>query len=527
MRFSVLPAVVFGLTSVVHAFPIATPVEDGKFELINEVRNMVEARFADDEDFNNVIQKRDTEQTMEYVLDLVNSSGIIFDVLDFVAYSPLRIQKLANLTSSAVGNINTSALTSMGSSPAVSAITKALNISLIYNDVMDSGVVTSLLDGILLDESYRPVLVNLTTRVLGSQFSKNMFLYLVQDIFKALKRDEVDVQKRDTSSLENFVGNIVASALGSDLVRGIAGDLLTALNNTQILTTTLKTLIANEGYQNFTAQFVVDLIRTNITIDYQSVNLTKYADQLLSDPSTVLKLTSLLMSGQVDLSGAGKYADALKSIITDVEDEGVFANLNKYVFSESHTVTRPLVPTNDIVVAKTAGSNTKTLTTVTSSRTTAASNSTRSGSRTSGSAASGDSQSASEVASILSLLRGTISSVASSVESSVSSSRSSTSRRSVTATTSSFDFDALLSEMNASETETETETTATGNDSGLLALLAAISNSQNKAVVASTSTGSSSTSLLLSAANAAQPNNFVTKFLVYTQALLLGGVLLL
>lgn len=529
MRFSIIPAVLCGLASVVHAIPFATPIEDAKFELMSEVKTLFETRFAakDREAFSNIIQKRDTTLTVESLLNVVNSSGIIFDVLDLVAYNPLRIERLANWTADAIGNVNLSSLSSMTSSSPLSVVAKALNISLIYNDVRDSGVVSSLLDGILLDEDFRPVLVNLTGRVMEG--NKNLFLYLVQDIFRPSKRDNVDIHKRATSGLETFVTNIIASALGSKLVSGIASDILTALNDTQFLTTTAKQLIANEGYQNMTAQFVIDIMRTNLTIDTQAINITRYAELALRNPTHILSLTSQLLSGKINFAGAGKYGDALSAIIRDVESNGVFADLNNYVFSESHSVSKPLIPTGNIVVAKTdayatvTGNRSVSSTTrsraISTNTPTSTSISSSAGSDSSNSGSS-DSDSAAEVASILALLGASTAEGLSSVR---SSSRSTS--RPASSASSSFDINALLSQLSASETLTTEEASASG-DSGLLALLAGISNTQNRAVEASS--GAANTALLLSTANAAgHHNNLVTKCLVYAQAFFLGGALLL
>lgn len=503
--------------------PLAMPVEDGEFELISKVETMFQERFLPEEldDIHSVIQKRDTELTIESILDLVNSSGIIFDVLDLVAYSPSRIEAIANLTARAIGNFNTSSLSSF------SSVTKSLNYSRMYYAVMDSGVVTSLLDGILLDEDYRPVLVKLVSRIMEG--NKNLFLYLVQDIFKKLKRS-VGLEKRATSSLETFIGNIVASALSSDLVGGISSDVLEALNNTQFLTYTVKELIANEGYQNMTAQLAIDIMKTgDLKINSQSINITKYADALLSKPMVVVSLVSQLLSGNINLSGLGKYTDAVKAIVKGIEDDGVFADMNNYVFSESHTVTKPLIQTNNIVVprsgaATTTRSTSRLSSALRSSNRTAISTS----NPTTTSLSSDDSESAAEVASILSVLGASTSGGLSS---------SSTRRSASASSSSSFDINQLLSQIggdssvssrasSASSRVSSVASSVTSDGGNILSILAALGSTQNRAAEASTTSAASSSSLL-SASNAALPNNFITKMLVYTQALLLGGVLLL
>lgn len=522
MRFSALVTLMSAVATVA-AVPLAVPVKDTQFELVNEVRELFEERFLPDDldNMKGVLEKR-ADFSLDGILDLLNSSGIIWSVLDLIAYNPDRIEVLANFTAGLVGNLNMSSLSSL-----TLGLNLDLNYSLIYNSVMDSGVVTSLLDGILLDEDYRPVLVNLTSRVLEG--NKNLFNYLVKDIFKKLKRGLFD--KRDTAgTLETFVGNIISSALSSSLVGDIAGEVLVALNDTQFLTYTVKHFLANEGYQNMTGQLVLDIIATgDVKINSQAINITKIADSLLSNPTVVVSLVSNLLSGNVKLPALGKYTSAIGAIVTEVEDNGVFEDLNNYVFSETHSVTQPLIPTNQIVVAKTTLSA-KTTTTASSNRTTSRTSSSKTTSTKVSSSSEEDSSltlgsSAAEVASILSVLRASSGvTVSSSVESAVSSIASSVVSEITDAasSTTSGGFNWLDLLNGASSTTTTTSSSTTTAAAGLLNLLlggdsSTSANAKRDAVAVTTANG----------ASLAHPDNFLTKVLVAANAVLLGGVLLL
>lgn len=367
------------------AYPLAAPqrVDLRAVDVRAELKEMVLERFEPHEvrDLGRLYNKRDgLESSIELLLRTVNRSGIIWDVLDLVAYLPSRIQAIANLT---VGLLSHTNLTQ--DAQYLAPVTNALNYSAIFLAVQLLGIVTNLLDGILLDESYRPVLVNLVSRILEG--NKNLFLYVVQVVFKKSKRDTLadgldesfdvrdyldnyiddyvearalgisarDLAKRE-SSLATFITNILLSVLSSSLVGNIAKDTLVALNNTNFLTYTVKRFIANEGYQNFTAQLIVDIARTGNSgsgLIVKGINITAIADKVLSKPSVLVGAVSSLLSGKINLLGLGKYADSIKLIVQGVENKGVFADLNDYVFSESHTVTTPLIPTNDIVVPRT------------------------------------------------------------------------------------------------------------------------------------------------------------------------------
>lgn len=339
-----LSLVPIGLTLALASLPQSNDM----FTLGPIVDQMLEERlFPDDkEDVYNMINKRSTTLTVEYLLNALNRSEIIFDVLDLIAYNPNRIAMVANTTSKLVGDVNLTAITL-----STSKLKLDLNYTRIYNDVMDSGVVTSLLRGILLDTSYRPVLVNLINRLLEG--NKNVFNYLVKNLFKKSKRDEMFDKRDYKGTLEDFVAGILSAVLNSDLVGGIALDTLVALNETQFLTYTVKRLIANEGYQNMTAQLVLDIANSgNVQINSNALNITSIVDKVLSRPMVIVSLVSNVLSGNFQIPSLGEYSTAVKEILADVENSGTFADLNQYVFSESHSVTMPLLPTGQIVVPR-------------------------------------------------------------------------------------------------------------------------------------------------------------------------------
>lgn len=493
MKLSCIPllALTLGALNVVASESPKYPTE-----LFSQLIDVVDLS-AYSEMFNEIgslHQKRDRVSTIETVLNVVNSSDIIFDVLDQIAYDPQRIELVSNITGALVGNLNTSSLSSLLEEV-------PLNYSLIYDSVTDSGVVSSLLDGILLDEDYRPTLVKLVTRVLNG--SKNIFLYVVKDIFKKSKR--ADVVKRST--IETLVGNTIGAILSSDLVSDIAEDTLVALNRTQFLTYTVKRFIADEGYQNMTAQIGIDLIRNgDLKLNSNALNVTSLVDKALSKPEYILKLVNTVLSGNLDTSSFGKYSDAIKDIIADTEDTGVFALLNEYVFSQSHTVSTPLIPTGNIVVPKTT--NTKTATTThLRSNSTSATLKTQSG-------GNGSNESAREVASILSLLG---------ASSYVTSTATSTSTSTSTSTASTFDLSEFIAEL--SDTTTSSATT-TENLSELALLLALFANSNNNKEVVSLS---SEMKLSEAKSNSVSGSSTftVTKLLVSTQMIVVGTILFL
>lgn len=421
MKFAFVSTLICIFLAATLASPVALPVGD-EFDL-SFIEDTLEERFDpyDYEALSSFIDKRDNsgfEHTVENLLDIVNDSGVIWSILDQVAYYPKRIEVIANGTARLIGGAN---LSSIGDILGGGLLDLSdVNVSAIVDAVSESGVVQSLLDGILLDKSYRPHLVRLVSRLLESQ--KNTFLWLVKDVFKKNNK------RAERSSLETFIGNIISTALSSTLVADVSKDVLTALNNTQFLTYTVKRFLADEGYQNMTAQLAIDILNTGaINVNGAALNVSSLTEKLLSRPEVISGAVGMLLSGRIQLGGLGKYTDAVTDIIKDVEKNGTFADLNEYVFSESHTVSTPVIFRGTVVVPRTAtfslglggfGNASATTTQTSSSR------ATRSPSRTTTTARNSSStdlpvdsdfsydstatldrlQSAAEVASILSLL---------------------------------------------------------------------------------------------------------------------------
>lgn len=502
MKLNCVPLLALAFGSLNVAALESLTVNPG-VEIFNELRDIVDWSDHSDmlRDLGSLKQKRDTVSTIEYVFNAVNNSGIIFDVLDQIAYDPHRIELVANITGKLVGNLNTSSLSSLLEEV-------PLNYSLIYDSVKDSGVVTSLLDGVLLDDDYRPTLVKLVTRVLEG--SKNILLYVVKDIFKKTKRE--DTVKRST--IETLVGNTIAAVLSSDLVSNIAEDTLIALNNTQFLTYTVKKLIANEGYQNMTAQIGIDLIRNgDLKLDANALNVTSIVDKALANPAAILKLVSSVLSGNLDLSGLGKYTEAIKEIISDTEDTGVFALLNDYVFSQTHTVSTPLIPTGNIVVPRKTSTNTKSASNTNATKTKSATTTRLSKTLKSTEDAS-TMGSAEQVASILSLLGASTYATSTSTSTSFTTSFASTYQ---------FNLSEFLDDLSKT---TKSSATSSTDLEELANILKLFGTTDNKEIEVSTSSSVQSSNEK-STSNSGSSSLITTKLLVYTQIVFVATLLFL
>lgn len=578
MKLALFSQLLCLLSTFALAVPVAAPVSE-EFDLTETIRNTFEESLLPEElDVihgtlfeRREIEARDLEHTMENVIKIVNDSNVIFAILDQIAYYPNRIEKIANLTSGLVGKIDVSNV-----AKSVLNLHLSLNISGIYEGVMESGLISNVLDGVLLDKSYRPHLVNLVNRVLGA--TKNIFLWLVQDVFhKKLLNSKREDSGSKRSGLESFIGNIVSAALSSSLVADVSKDLVVALNDTGVATYVVQRFLADEGYQNFTAQLVLDIVKTGkVKSNGKSLNATGLVDKALSNPKLITGAVGSLLSGNINLSGLGKYGKALKDIVGDVEKNGTFVSLNKYVFSETHKVSTPLLPTDKtIVVPRTKGfsltnlGGKKTSSTASSRKTSSPASSTsggglgfltddlssitsrrtHGGSSSTGSADLDKSKSQAEVDSILSQLSVTTGRSGRSSSSLTGGGKSDTRDfndiyASITAADGDSDDDSDNSGVNTDFSGfTSSDDTSSGSGSGggfgnIVSLINAVSSSDgssNKnnrelnfaADVGSSSSSSSSSKAASSKSDSGALSGSVSQWLIYLQVFLFGGILML
>lgn len=95
------------------------------------------------------LSKRDSVSTLEGVINSVVNSGIITDVIDEIAGSETQMDNLANATIAILGG-NSSALTSL-----LNGYNISLNVSALTQSVNESGIVPSTAKALLMNETNR------------------------------------------------------------------------------------------------------------------------------------------------------------------------------------------------------------------------------------------------------------------------------------------------------------------------------------------------------------------------------------
>lgn len=316
-----------------NAVPLISPVDGSEFNLLAQVEeiledNGVDVLFFEEEDAL-ALARRDS--TIENVLLLVNRSGVIWQVLDSVADNPERISSLANLTASLIErldlNLNLTSLLLFASS---------MNLSAIIDPVRESGLTTSLLDGLLLDKDFRPRLVELIERAIRNNI--NGILSLIQNVIQ--KREYIEKREdNNDGSLDDFITNIISGLFSSSLLSNVLQDTLDALNDTGVAVYTVKRFLSNDSYINMTRVLFDDIRDTGvINLNLSNINIAGLIGMLLDNSAAISSLlSSILQNGSsADLSNfLGKYLGAFREIIRSLESDGIFEELNSRVFSST------------------------------------------------------------------------------------------------------------------------------------------------------------------------------------------------
>lgn len=333
---------VLTFTAFVTALPynvgLGRPVANTKFQIKRYLDTEI-AASGDLELYNayHAFSKRanSSDDTLAETLILaLNNSGLIFLLLDAFADNPTRVQSLVNFTTGALSG--SSSLNLSLSSAQISKLLGALNGTQLLSIIEDSGIITSVLDGFLLDVDYRPVLVNLTYRILDS--NKNLLLYLFESVFaKSSKRNLLERRASYSGSLEDFIINIVADVAGSSIVTSVINDTVVGLNDTGVLVYTLKRIVANVSYQNATALLIDDVIASGALSGFNisSYNITGLITSALSNPAGISSLIGTVLSGNSTgalLAVFDRYSGALLALLSDLEATGIFEELNNYIF---------------------------------------------------------------------------------------------------------------------------------------------------------------------------------------------------
>lgn len=304
---------------------------------------------------DNKLHRRDLESGLESIIDLLNSSGLIWDALDYAADHDNIIEFLGNtiggfLNSSGDMDMETTNTTAILSF--LSGTVQSLNVSALGSVVVDSGLVQSVLDGLLLDDDFRPVLAGLVYNI--TEHNMGLIALVVQNLLAPANGNS----KRDfTGTLIEFVGNFVGSFLNSKVFYSGLGDVLNALNDTGFVVYTIQRFLSTPAYINMTGKLVSDTVDasgfslmdlSDFSLSDLPINITEIVASVLSDSSSIAKIVGNVLLG--DYSGLSdflkRYIPGIKALILELQDMGLFNDLNENLFPDAKNNNKEMVNKN-------------------------------------------------------------------------------------------------------------------------------------------------------------------------------------
>lgn len=284
-------------------------------------------------------RKRD-EEAAAGVIQSINDTNIIWTLLDAVVDNPGIVSVALNLLT---GPLNSNS-SSGGLNLNLTTIIDAVDVEDVLNALIGSGLVTSLLDALLLDEDFRPTIVDIIYRAVEANIGtvKNLLntLLVKRDLITDSKRGVVDsdslqlfARAENTGSLGNFISNVVAQVLSSPTIGGIANDTVYALNDTGVAVYVVKRFLSTPKYVNATGALIGNLAGgINFTEIWDGLNFTA----LIANSGDLLNsnvIANVILGDPLTLvSEFGVYAGAVSDIIGDLEDKGLFVDLNNEIF---------------------------------------------------------------------------------------------------------------------------------------------------------------------------------------------------
>lgn len=337
MRLSSVFSFGFALSAAAAYSPALDPFLVSSYDdIYGEFSDLLLSHFA----------KRDSASLIEGLLTTLNLSGLIFTLLDQLAADNATI----NLAAQLVGGI-LSGNSSAGS--LLSGLNITFNASSVLEGVQSSGLMTSTLQGLLLNEDNRNQLADFA----GLFIAKNTFvpqllvdlgngvpltiehiIHLVKTVrSKAGNAQQDDIRnvvidahdKRDDNQYKGtanaFFSNALGALVNSPLLTSSAGSIFQALNNTGILVPIIIQATKDPNTLKLAQTFAVDLYNTGALTD-ENLPLNKYFQALKKD-NTLSEGVQTLLTHPV-------YSPPVAAIFKRMEDSGVYQQIQRNLFGD-------------------------------------------------------------------------------------------------------------------------------------------------------------------------------------------------
>lgn len=283
--------------------------------------------------------KRDAlEDTLVELIQSLNRSGVVLDVLHEIASSPEQMNTLSNYIFQLLLKASTST--------AFSGLNVLINITELRDTVMDSGLIQLTLQGLLMDENERNRFADNLGEVLVNYSWIGLLLKRIGDngklsfdiIFKTIQdyhskdpgfngTSYPKLRKRDTNSsdyggsLQAFLNNLVGTALESQLASASLSSILVAVNRSGVAVPVIQTAIGD--------QKILQMVGF---IGNKLYNFGVFDRIPLNDYFQHYKKNRVLSNLLEDLLTNPTWSPPLAKVLERMENEGVYEQLRRNLY---------------------------------------------------------------------------------------------------------------------------------------------------------------------------------------------------
>lgn len=302
------------------------------YDLIMEQYDPAGEEFDSSFDELDIFKRDALESTLQQLIESLNRSGVIMDILHEIADSPEQMNTLSNWIFQFLVRVK--------ASTTLNSLDVLINITELKSAVMESGLIQSTFLGMLLDETQRNLLADNLGEVLvnyswigevlknvgqSGQISFNMIFNIVRD-YKSKDpgfngTSYLKLRKRGNNtdysgSLQAFLNNIAGSALSSQLASSSLGSILSAVNNSGVVISTLQASLGDQKILTMVG-FIANKIYNFGVFD--AIPLNDYFQKGKANKFLSKQLEAVLVNPT--------WSPPLGMVLQRMENQGVFEQL--------------------------------------------------------------------------------------------------------------------------------------------------------------------------------------------------------
>lgn len=306
----------------------------------NEILNQIDTfdnpayeQVVDDIKFmsdDSIFHKRDESGFLESVLNTVYSSGVIQDVLYEIAGDQDQIDSLVNITTSLIK-------TGIATIPTLNI---SINSSNIASTVVDSGIVATTAEYLLMNDTNRDYVAEFAGNLLASNIwipqllnelgaGKKLSVDLIVDLINntpnknpkynssiSEEQKQVILSTRAEDSALDFLNNVISGVLKSEFFTASLSTVFDSLNSSGIVGPLAMSLLRNDTMLSIVPKVISGLYHNGV-----------FDDVDLNAPFTYVKEKHLLSTGIQYLFTSPKWDPPIAKLFKHMQEEGYMKDI--------------------------------------------------------------------------------------------------------------------------------------------------------------------------------------------------------